>query len=84
MLMVAADAEASRDLTTEYLGRLRREAETMLAVCTKNYSEWTAFAYSSHKELILPWIVRGMSLYCHCDWRRLSPKTKRAKQKGQS
>lgn len=50
--MVAADAGQSfGDMTTEYLGRLRREKGTMLAVCTKHYGEMTASAYSWHEEL---------------------------------
>ena len=50
--MVAADAgESFGDLTTQYLGRLKREEGTMLAVCTKNYGEMTESAYSAHKEV---------------------------------
>ena len=49
--MVSADAgDSFADLTTEYLGRLRREEGTMLAVCTKHCGEMTDSAYSSHKE----------------------------------
>ena len=52
VMMVAADAgENFGDQTTEYLGRLKREKGKMLAVCTKNYGEKTASAYSSFKEL---------------------------------
>ena len=52
VMMVAADAgENFGDKTTEYLGRLQREKGKMLAVCTKNYGEKTASAYSSFKEL---------------------------------
>ncbi|CAL1142550.1 unnamed protein product, partial [Cladocopium goreaui] len=52
ILMVTADAGQSfGDLTTKYLGRLRKENGTMIAVCTKHYGEMTASAYSSHKEL---------------------------------
>ena len=52
VMMVAADAgENFGDLTTEYLGRLQNEKGKMLAVCTKNYGEKTASAYSSFKEL---------------------------------
>ena len=50
--MVAADAgDSFGDLTTEYLGRLRSEEGTMIAVCTKHYGEKTASSYSSHEEL---------------------------------
>ena len=52
ILMVAADAgDSFGDFTTEYLGRLRREKGTLLAVCTKHYGEMTASAYSSHEEV---------------------------------
>ena len=50
--MVAANAgDSFGDLTSQYLGRLRREKGTMMAVCTKNYGEKTASSYSSHEEL---------------------------------
>lgn len=53
ILMVTADAGQSfGDLTTKYLGRLRKENGTMIAVCTKHYGEMTASAYSSHKDRI--------------------------------
>ena len=52
VMMVSANAgESFGDKTTEYLGRLQREKGKMLAVCTKNYGEKTASAYSSFKEL---------------------------------
>ena len=52
ILMVAANAgDSFGDLTSQYLGRLRREKGTMMAVCTKNYGEKPASSYSSHEEL---------------------------------
>ena len=60
--MVAADAgESFGDLTTKYLGRLKKERGTMIAVCTKHYGEMTASAYSSHKDrspLYNFWVVK--------------------------
>ena len=50
--MVDASAgESFGDMTSKYLGRLRREKGTMLAICTKHYGEVTRSAYSSHAEL---------------------------------
>ena len=51
MMVSAGGGENFGDLTTQYLGRLKREKGKMLAVCTKNYGEMTDSAYSSFKEL---------------------------------
>ena len=65
--MVAADAgESFGDLTTKYLGRLKKERGTMIAVCTKHYGEMTASAYSSHKDrspLYNFWVVKKNTIY---------------------
>ena len=52
VLMVAADSGKSfGDLTLQYLGRLKREDGTMIAVCTHHYGEMTNSPFSSHEEL---------------------------------
>ena len=71
ILMVTADAGQSfGDLTTKYLGRLRKENGTMIAVCTKHYGEMPVLLIPPTRTGFLTpytlhvWVVKHQSFGC--------------------